>query len=214
MVRRAKVDSSTCSVWFDTSRTKIPRPFRLPPVEDVFKHMRTERKWFKNVMLCPADLPSLPLTADNNGFFSKSSNNAEKPPGDTGIGTPALPVPSPKIDGPGTDKQPTYDYTGVINPEAVGKVLTMIADVFDMSIQEFREAYARESALKSLGMDSLMRLMIMYNLEDMGINAPDVKDGPIIRYHDLEGFIRYLLTHNGSSYPWTSPIARGSSHTI
>lgn len=71
MITETDPDSATCSVWFDISRTKLPRPLRFPAVEDVFKHIRAKRKWFKNVRLYSSELPSLPPRADESGNLSR-----------------------------------------------------------------------------------------------------------------------------------------------
>ncbi len=40
----------------------------------MFKQIRAEKKWFKNLRLFPSELPRLPLRADESGQFERCSN--------------------------------------------------------------------------------------------------------------------------------------------
>lgn len=68
---------SACGVWFDFSKDTLPRPFRLDLTEGSCRRLRTERKWFKNVKICPSNIPSLPPCVDDQGRWIEAPTISE-----------------------------------------------------------------------------------------------------------------------------------------
>lgn len=163
--------SSTCNVWFDISRKNLPRPFRVTPVEDAFKQIRAERKWFKNVRLFPSGFPSLPSVVDESGYFSSDASKVRV----TQMGN--IPECNRKDHGClGPRFAPNGDLpsfsNAYVSPELASEAITAIADIFEVSVSELREISTGPPGIESLGLDSLTSIEIIYKLTKLGVKVP------------------------------------------
>lgn len=180
--------SSTCNVWFDIARTTLPRPFRMPPVEDVFRTMRAERKWFKNVRLFPSELPSIPLVADQMcNFFKGSCDSAHSAkPFAKNENSTSLPSTS-RVDYPLLDKV-------IVSQQTAKQVIDTIADIVGLSVSELLDVNASQGGLDSLGIDSLLSLAILSKLTLIGIPVPQasISNGFLLQ-ENFETFLESLI---------------------
>ena len=179
------IDSGTCSVWFDICRTKLPRPFRIPAGEDVFRQIRAERKWFKNVRLFPSDLPNLPRGARNS---SHSGNLIEQ--------QSVLLVPTAKneimeqfvIHPTPSESLPHFPRSDVPQ-DVAAKAISCIAEICGVTLDELRSMCGSGSnLLDSLGFDSLITLAMVSAIRNLGIEIPRPAYGPDLGTF-LESFI-------------------------
>ncbi|MCJ1261586.1 hypothetical protein MMC22_001451 [Lobaria immixta] len=180
---------STCSVWFDISRTTFPTPFPMIPARDVFKQIRAERKWFKNVRLFPSEFPSLPLVGDESGHFTKpvSKHHATRMGyfADNTRKDHVNPCPSFAS----ADDTPSFPNIDV-SQEVAAQAIIAIADVLTISVSELRELSTTPSGIESLGLDSLWSIEIISLLLRSGVKLPTpyfFDQGVLDRF--LESFI-------------------------
>ena len=184
-------DSATCGVWFDISRTKLPRPFRFSAAEDVFKQIRAERKWFKNVRLFPSELPSLPLKVDEFGYVEKFAG----PKSD-------LPVPKENMAYLVTHPSPYRAFESLpsfprieIPQELATKAMEAIADVCGMTGDELRGICSTNGPdfIDSLGLDSLSSIELIFTLTDIGVEIPRSATGGYLVQEVFEGFLESFI---------------------
>ena len=191
-------DSATCGVWFDISRTKLPRPFRLPATEDIFKQIRAERKWFKNVRLFPSELPSLPLRADEFGRFAKVANPASvlspRTTNDRILANRAT-HPSPYRS---LESLPSFPRINVSQDIAI-EAIKAIAEICGVTVDELREICAGDpDFIDSLGLDSLLSIEITGTITDLGIEVPRSVKGSYLVQEIFESFLEsFILEYIG-----------------
>ncbi|KAI4218987.1 MAG: hypothetical protein L6R36_008633 [Xanthoria steineri] len=174
---------SDCGVWFDFSRDILPRPFRLDLTEGSFHRLRTERKWFKNVKICPSNIPSLPPCVDDRGSWVEpptiSESTKERPDQETPCNTSVLPENGDKGHGYLT-----------IQETVAAKIIRGIAEDLYLSVAELQDIATNESKPGSLGIDSIMAGSISWRLKDLAIASS--KGARARNFHDplfLESFI-------------------------
>lgn len=187
---RSDLDSGTCGVWFDISRTKLPRPFRFPAAEDIFKQIRAERKWFKNVRLFPSELPSLPLRIDESGHFAKFAgpkSNLSVPIAQKENMAHLVTHPSPYRAFEFLPSFPRID----ISQELATKAIRTIADVCGMTVDELRGicSTGEPDFIDSLGLDSLESIELIFALTDIGVEVPKSAARGYLRQEVFEGFL-------------------------
>ena len=170
--------------------TKLPRPFRFSAAEDVFKQIRAERKWFKNVRLFPSELPSLPLKVNESGHVEKFAGPKSH-----------LPVPIAKKENMAhlvTHPSPYRAFDSLpsfpridIPQERATKAFTAIADVCGMTVDELRGICSTGGPdfIDSLGLDSLSSLELIFTLTDIGVEIPRSATGGYLVQEVFEGFL-------------------------
>ena len=173
---------SSCEVWFDLSKEKLPRPFRLGPTEKVFQRLRSERKWFKNVKICASGIPKLPPTADQQGMWVKM----------VGAQTPTQTMITEIEDEIRQENlrksMSSFDMAHVClrsREAAAAQAIRMICEEITLSVEELKDLCFNDFKPGLLGVDSLLVFGIMHRLQELGINLPDLKYG--------NGHIRILL---------------------
>lgn len=184
----------TCSVWFGISRTKLPRPFRLPATEDVFRQIRAERKWFKNVRLFPSEPPSLPLRADESGQLEKCA----RPEGVFQVQTTkdgiledrathssqyrafrSLPYSSSRIN---------------VSYEIAIRAIEAIAEICELTVDELREICGSDADFTgSLRLDSLLRLEVIDTITRLGVEVPGSAAGSYLAQEVFGSFLKSLV---------------------
>ena len=167
------LDSATCGVCFDISGTKLPRPFRFSAAEDVFKQIRAERKWFKNLRLVPCELPSLPLKLDEFGHVEKFAGPK------IDVSVPMMENMAHLVTPPSPHRAfehlPSFPRIEV-PAELATKTIRSIADVCDVTVDELREVCSTSGPgfMDSLGLDSLSRTQLMSDLQGViGMSGAD-----------------------------------------
>lgn len=192
------LDSATCSVWFDISRTRLPRPFRLPATEDVFKQIRAERKWFKNVRLFPSELPTLPLRADEFGQFAKDANPERVLTVRTtndGVLASRATHPSPYRT---LEFLPSFPRINVSQEIAI-EAIKAIADICGLTVDELREICGSDpDFIDSLGLDSLLSIEVIATITNLGIEVPRSATGSYLVQEIFESFLEsFILEYIG-----------------
>ena len=187
-------DSATCGVWFDISRTKLPRPFRFSATEDVFKQIRAERKWFKNVRLFPSELPSLPLKVDEFGHVAKFAGPKSDLPGPNAKKENMAHLvthPSPYRAFESLPSFPTIELA----PELATKAMQAIADVCGVSVDELRVICNTNGPdfIDSLGLDSLSSIELIFTLTDIGVEIPRSANGGYLVQEIFGGFLKSFI---------------------
>ena len=190
--------SATCSVWFDISRTELPRPFRLPATEDIFKQIRAERKWFKNVRLFPSELPTLPLRADGFGQFAKDANPERVLAVRTtnaGVLANRATHPSPYRTLESLPSFPRIDVPQKIAVEAI----KAIAEICGVTVDELREICGSDpDFIDSLGLDSLLSIEVIATITDLGVEVPRSATGSYLVQEIFESFLEsFILEYIG-----------------
>ena len=193
-----ELDSATCSVWFDISRTKLPRPFRLPATEDVFKQIRAERKWFKNVRLFPSELPSLPLRADETGQLEKCANRGSALVVQTakdGVLGNRVTHPSPYR---AFESLPSFPRIDVSQETAI-IAMRSIAEICGVTVNELREICGRDpDFIDSLGLDSLLSIEVIATMTKLGVEVPRSATGSYLVQEIFESFLEsFILEYIG-----------------
>ena len=186
--------SATCGVWFDISRTKLPRPFRFSAAEDVFKQIRAERKWFKNVRLYPSEMPSLPLQVDESGHvekFAGPKSDLSVPIAKKGKMAHLMTHPSPYR---ALESLPSFPRIE-IPQELATKAITAIADVCGVTVDELREICGTSGPdfIDSLGLDSLLSMELIFTLTDIGVDIPKSATGGYLVQEIFEGFLASFI---------------------
>ena len=184
------LDSATCGVWFDISRTKLPRPFRFSAAEDVFKQIRAERKWFKNVRLFPSELPSLPLKVDESGHVEKSAgpkSDLSVPVAKKENTAHLVTHPSPYRE---LESLPSFPRIE-IPQELATKAIEAIAYVCGVTVDELRGICSTSGPdfIDSLGLDSLSSIELIFTLTDIGVEIPRSATGGYLVQEVFEGFL-------------------------
>ena len=187
-------DSATCGVWFDISRTKLPRPFRFSATEDDFKQIRAERKWFKNVRLFPSELPSLPLKVDEFGYVEKFAGpKSDLPASNAKKENMAYLVthPSPYR---AFESLPSFPRIE-ISQEVATKAMQAIADVCGVTVDELREICSTDGPdfIDSLGLDSLSSLQLISKLRRIGVEIPRSVTRRYLVQEVFEGFLESFI---------------------
>lgn len=188
------LDSETCGVWFDISRTKLPRPFRFPAAEDVFKQIRAERKWFKNVRLFPSELPSLPLKVDESGHvekFAGPKSNLTVPIAQKENMAHMVTHPSPYRAFESLPSFPRID----IPQELATKAIEAIADVCGMTVDELQGICSTGGPdfIDSLALDSLSSIELIFTLTDIGVEIPKSATGGYLVQEVFEVFLESFI---------------------
>ena len=167
------LDSTTCNVWFDISRTKLPRLFQFPVAEDVFKQIRAERKWFKNVRIFPSGSPSLPYRANGSGHneeFVKPKSVLSVPTAKNKIMEHLVTHLSPHRAFESTSSFPRLG----VSQEIAAKAVVAVAEIIEMPEDELREMCCSDPHfIHCLGLDSLLKLEIMFAIMELGIEIPE-----------------------------------------
>lgn len=187
------LDSGTCSVWFDISRTKLPRPFRFPATEDVFKQIRAERKWYKNVRLFPSELPRLPLQGNNSGHFAKCVN----PDSALAVQTNNDSVLKGRVTHPSPYRRleslPSFPRTGVSQETAV-RAIGAIAEICGVTIDELRNICDSDpDFIDSLGLDSLLSIEVIDTITKLGVEVPRSATGSFLVQEIFESFLEFFI---------------------
>ena len=187
------LDSGTCSVWFDISRTKLPRPFRFPATEDVFKQIRAERKWYKNVRLFPSELPSLPLHGNNSGHFTKCVNPDSTLAVQTNndsvlMGRVTHPSPYRRL-----ESLPSFPRTDVSQEIAV-RAIGAIAEICGVTVDELRRICDNDpDFIDSLGLDSLLSIEVIDTITKLGVEVPRSATGSFLVQEVFESFLESFI---------------------
>lgn len=185
-------------MWFDISRTRLPRPFRLPATEDIFKQIRAERKWFKNVRLFPSELASLPLRADEFGHFAKSANSGSvlslRTTNDRILANRAT-HPSPYRN---LESLPSFPKINVSQETAL-EAIKAIADICGVTVDELREICGSDpDFIDSLGLDSLLSIEVIATITNLGIEVPRSATGSYLVQEIFESFLEsFILEYIG-----------------
>ncbi|KAL8784941.1 MAG: hypothetical protein Q9213_003683 [Squamulea squamosa] len=179
---------TACDVWFDYSKDSIPRPFRLDPTRNVFQTLRTERKWFKNVKICPSDIPGLPPSIDDRGNVVKGLTMKPEMDGQVIEDHTYHPTPSSK-----TAIEGDFDLN---IPELVAtQAIRLVTEEISMNFGELKELTSAGAEPEDLGIDSLLAVSITWRFQELGIEPPTGH-----RFYDplfLESFIRKLISQYG-----------------
>ncbi|KAL9027940.1 MAG: hypothetical protein Q9196_003619, partial [Gyalolechia fulgens] len=178
---------SACEVWFDLSRQSLPRPFRLISTENLFQRLRADRKWFKNVKICPTEWPILPL---------KSDRLEERWITEGRTGTTQL-IPTKVDEGVRQENlQNSWSSFKVTADDADGQAtaaqaIKLISEELDISVDELKDLVFNNSQPGTLGIDSLTSLSIIFQLQDIGLNPLGAldKSGTILDLF-VEAYIR------------------------
>ena len=165
---------SSCEVWFDVSKEKLPRPFRLGPTEKVFQRLRAERKWFKNVKICASGIPKLPPTADQQGMWVKMREAQA-----------STPLMISKIEEETRQENlrksmSLFDMANVSlrsREAAAAKAIRTICEDIDLSVEELKDLCFNDFEPGILGVDSLLLLTLIDHLKDLGIDPPELNYG-------------------------------------
>ena len=158
------------------------------PTEDDFKHMRAERKWFKNVLLFPSKYPSLPSVADESGCVTKAIGSSSE-------STRNYQVNNGQVSAPDGDSLCLSKVD--ISEEAATQAIISIADVFAVSVTELREICTSSSGIESLGLDSLICLIIIYELINLGVIMPSSVSGSFFEQEILKCFLESFIMEYG-----------------
>lgn len=183
---------SSCGVWFDLSREQIPRPFRLVSTENVFHRLRAERKWFKNVRICPTEIPKLPPSSDLMGYWVKMGGG--QVPAQLRLTEVDHAMRQENLQNAVLSLEPSSeDNGGLRKSEATAaQAIRMISETVYLSVEELRDLAFNDFEPGTLGLDSLLMMEIIFGLEDLGITPP--KDRPaknaLIMASSLELFIK------------------------
>lgn len=154
----------------------MPLPFRFPAADDVFKQIRAERKWFKNVRLFPSELPGLPLEIDEFGKLQKYADTNSEPVqiAERRILEHPVTHPSPYR---ANDHLPPCPRINV-SQEVATRAITAIAADCGATVGELREMCRHGSDLiDSLGLDSLMSLENRQHCDESRYRNPEVRQG-------------------------------------
>ncbi len=183
---------SSCGVWFDLSREQMPRPFRLFSTENIFHRLRAERKWFKNVRICPTEIPRLPPTSDHMGFWVK-------------MGGGQVPAQLRLTEADDAMRQENLqnamlslesfskDNTGLRKSEATAaRAIRMISEIVYLSVEELKDLAFNDFSPGTLGLDSLTTIEIVFGLKNLGITPPEDRPAKnsLIMAYSLELFIK------------------------
>ncbi|KAL8749230.1 MAG: hypothetical protein Q9199_007812 [Rusavskia elegans] len=156
---------STCGVWFDVSKDTLPRPFRLDLTEGSFHRLRTERKWFKNVKICPSNIPSVPPCVDDQGFWIEaptiSESIDERRIQETLCNTSISPQKDAEDQG----------YL-IIQANVAAEIIRGIAEDLYLTVAELKDIAANDSEPGRLGIDSLMAVSISWRLKSLNVAPP------------------------------------------
>ena len=159
--------------------------------DDVFRQIRTERKWFKNVRLFPSELPSLPFKVDESGHLQKaSSNRASVLPAQTtlthGSSQYLVTHPSPYR---AIASLPSFPRVDIPQDVAV-RAINDIAEICGLTVQELREICSRDpDFIDSLGLDSLLSIVIIDSLTKLGVEVPRSATGSYLVQEVFELFL-------------------------
>ena len=171
-------DSSECQVWFHVTENTIPQPFRLPPNHDAFKNIRTERKWFKNVQICPSDPAEV---IQNSKIADMTSTTTQQ------VATVFRPEHEVLDD--------AFAYlSGMVTSEHVMmRAILSISEITGLSISELQEACKEENKLSAWGVDSLMSLWIYSELRQLGLYPTDDIPSSYTLQEDLSNMVAALV---------------------
>lgn len=173
----------------------VPRPFRVPTGEDVFRRMRTERQWFKNVVLYPSDLPRLPPTADENGYFVKVCYKDDIYRDDRTHmreGNSALPSPVETVLDARTPIQAVAGFPA-ISSELAREATVKVADILSVSVGELIDVCAKGIGVGALGLDSIQSIEIIHDLSTLRVKVPSTKAGSFIIDDEFKIFLQSIL---------------------
>ena len=178
---------STCGVWFDVSKDTLPCPFRLDVTEGSFRRARAERKWFKNVKICPSNIPSLPPCVDDRGYWIEA-------PTVSGISNERLDQEALC----NTSTSPGRDMKGraslIIEDNVVAKVIRGIAEDLYLNLAELKDIASTKDSPGILGIDSLIAVSISWRLKSLNIDPQkDIATQNIYDGLFLESFILDLV---------------------
>lgn len=155
------LDSATCSVWFDISRTNLPRPFRFPATEDAFIQIRADRKWFKNLRLFPSELPNFLPKINECGHIGKDGKLKSVllvQPVENEIPEHFVIHPSPHR---AFESLPSFTRTDVSQEIAV-RAIKAIAEICGLTVDELREICGSGPVfIDSLDLDLLLSIEII-----------------------------------------------------
>lgn len=170
----------------------------MPAAEEVFKQIRAERKWFKNVRLCPSEFPSLPPVADESGNFTKASVTQTRYFSESGRTDHVNSGPLFAPDG----DPPSFSNVD-ISQELAAQSIAAIAEIFEVSVNELREISTSPSGIgiQSLGLDSFEGLEIIHRLTKLGVKIPSSvseKTGFFVQ-EVLECFLESLIIQHGKN---------------
>lgn len=188
---------SACDVWFDVSRELLPRPFRLGVTEDVFKRIRADRKWFKNVRICPcpSDLSILLPIFDHQVSLVKTE------------GDPFLEetmIADAEKWHPHESLHHTMSFFGSASENSIRsesreaiatQAIRLISQETYLTVDELKDLILNDFEPGVLGLDSLMSLSIRWGLKDLGITIPNPHAGHMfyIEGPNFESFIKEFI---------------------
>ena len=160
---------STCQVWFDISKTLLPRPFRLGSTENIFQRLRAERKWYKNVKIVASGIPKLPPTFDHQGMWVKMGGSQ------TPTGTMITEVEDQTRQKNLRESMSSFDPSdfGLRKREAAAaQAIRGTCEEIALSIEELKDLCFNDFELGLLGVDSLLMFSVIHRLQGLGINPP------------------------------------------
>lgn len=144
--------------------------------EDIFRKVRSERKWFKNVRLVPSEVPSLPPVADALGFWVK--------------GGPSVPLPRELR----TDSKILLSAAKVqVAPEIARKAIEIVAEDSGFDLCELRGF----TDSIDLDCDSLLSLVIGNDLLNLGLQIPKNRFGNTVMGKELGQFLKAFISEHG-----------------
>ncbi|KAI4259142.1 MAG: hypothetical protein L6R42_004733 [Xanthoria sp. 1 TBL-2021] len=154
--------------------------------------LRTERKWFKNVKICPSNIPGLPPCVDDQGLWIEAPTISESTHERRNQETLCKTSISPEKNANG------HGYL-IIRATVAAEIIRGIAEDLYLTVAELEDIAANDSEPGRLGIDSLMAVSISWRLKSLeiappkGFAAQDFYDGLF-----LESFIRDLVNKFGS----------------
>lgn len=173
----------------------------MSPSEDIFKKIRTERKWFKNVRLVPSEVPSMPPVADARGYWVKGGSRNALMSETTSEASPRLGLGSLKygIPGPPESRADGAELLSAakvdISPELAREAIQIIAEDLGMEVRELRAL----TDFTLVGIDSLNSLVVVDDLLKLGVEVPKNGYGNRLMGEDLEIFLLEFVKAQGNA---------------
>ena len=185
----------SCGTWSALSREPIPKPFRFIQTEDVFRKLRSDRKWFKNVKVCLTDFPKLPPASDFRGYWVK----ATKAQAWDKIATAS----NPRRENPGVTLLSFEDKSVSIfcteKSEIIANAVRVFSEELLMPKEDLKEWASKNYEPGTLGVDSLVALSIIQKLRHMDVDWPSLSgyaSQMLLVGRDFEMFIRDVVNMN------------------
>lgn len=183
---------SSCGVWFDLSRKHIARPFRLVSTEHVFQTLRAERKWFKNVRICPTEIPSLAPTSDTMEFWVKRGGG--QVPTQMRLTELDDAMRQENLRNAVLSLQASSEDKGALEEReaAAAQAIRLMSETAYLSVEELQDLAFNDFEPGMLGLDSLLMMEISVRLKKLGITPPrdDPANNTLVESLYVEYFIK------------------------